>query len=113
MTATTVVAHGGALDGWLERWRALGQDGRDEVREGVRHVTPLASAEHGRPALRLLAGAAAAEKVPSYLGAGVDEVWIVDAEVCRVTVVRGGREVEASVALGLSVAQLTALLGWV
>lgn len=35
------------LDEFLERRRALGQDGHDEVWEGVYHVAPMANAWHG------------------------------------------------------------------
>ena len=58
----TVVAHGDALDGWLAERRRLGQDGRDEVWDGVYHVVPHAHSSHGRLAYRLgiaLAGRAA------------------------------------------------------
>lgn len=55
MTApTTFVAHGGALDDWLERRRALGLDKRDEIWDGIYHVTPHAHASHGRLAARLI-----------------------------------------------------------
>ncbi|GAB3598835.1 hypothetical protein GCM10027586_01050 [Kineococcus gypseus] len=54
MAAQTVVAHGGALDDWFERRRALGQDTHDEVWEGVYHVAPHAPAEHARLVVRLL-----------------------------------------------------------
>lgn len=53
-TPTTFVAHGGALDDWLERRRALGLDKRDEVWDGIYHVTPHAHASHGRLAARLI-----------------------------------------------------------
>ncbi|GAB3603575.1 hypothetical protein GCM10027586_06680 [Kineococcus gypseus] len=58
----TVVAHGNALDDWLAERRRLGQDGRDEVWDGVYHVVPHAHSSHGRLAYRLgiaLAGRAA------------------------------------------------------
>ncbi|PRY12115.1 Uma2 family endonuclease [Kineococcus rhizosphaerae] len=55
MTApTTFVAHGGALDDWLERRRALGLDKRDEIWDGIYHVTPHAHASHARLAIRLV-----------------------------------------------------------
>lgn len=54
MSATTIVAHGGALDDWLQRRRALGLDKRDEIWDGIYHVTPHAHASHGRLAARLI-----------------------------------------------------------
>ena len=43
--STLFVGHEPVVEAWLERRRALGLDGRDEVWEGVLHVTPP---EHGR-----------------------------------------------------------------
>ena len=54
MSATTIVAHGGVLDDWLQRRRALGLDKRDEIWNGTYHVTPHAHASHGRLAARLI-----------------------------------------------------------
>lgn len=36
------------LEDWLERRRALGQDGFDEVWDGEYHVAPIAHGRHGR-----------------------------------------------------------------
>ncbi|WP_432510114.1 Uma2 family endonuclease [Kineococcus sp. SYSU DK001] len=49
------MAHGGALDDWSERRRALGLDGRDEIWNGIYHVTPHAHASRARLATRLVA----------------------------------------------------------
>jgi len=56
MSATTIVAHGGVLDDWLQRRRALGLNKRDEMWNGIYHVTPHAHASHGRLAARLIIG---------------------------------------------------------
>ena len=48
MTATVI--HGDmpdVLTDWLERRRALGQDGHDEVRDGEYHAVPMADSVHG------------------------------------------------------------------
>ncbi|WP_380162050.1 Uma2 family endonuclease [Kineococcus sp. R86509] len=60
MSATTIVAHGGVLDDWLQHRRALGLDTRDEIWNGTYHVTPHAHASHGRLAARLIVGLHAA-----------------------------------------------------
>lgn len=39
--------HPPGFDAWLERRRALGQDGFDEVWEGEYHVAPMAHSRHG------------------------------------------------------------------
>ncbi len=39
---------------WLERRRQLGQDGRDEVWDGVYHVVPNARSEHAEVAAEVL-----------------------------------------------------------
>ena len=44
---------GPAFDAWLERRRALGQDKKDEIWEGVYHVAPHEHARNGRIAWRL------------------------------------------------------------
>jgi hypothetical protein len=46
----TTVIHGEhvEIDALIERRRALGQDGHDEVWEGVYHVVPHASSRHSR-----------------------------------------------------------------
>jgi hypothetical protein len=36
------------LQDWLERRRALGQDGHDEMWDGVYHVAPMAHGRQGR-----------------------------------------------------------------
>ncbi|WP_432564116.1 PDDEXK family nuclease [Kineococcus sp. SYSU DK003] len=62
-STTTYVVQGGALDSWLAERRRLGQDGRDEVWDGVYHVVPHAHSSHGALAHRLslaLAGHASA-----------------------------------------------------
>ncbi|MCW2605957.1 MAG: hypothetical protein JWO60_650 [Frankiales bacterium] len=43
--STLVLGREPVVEAWLEQRRALGQDGRDEVWEGVYHVAPH---EHGR-----------------------------------------------------------------
>mgnify|MGYP000327156139 CR=1 FL=1 len=43
--STLVLGHEPVVEAWLQQRRALGQDGRDEVWEGVYHVAPH---EHGR-----------------------------------------------------------------
>lgn len=45
--STLVVGDQPEIKDWLDRRRALGQDGFDEVWEGVYHVAPNARAEHG------------------------------------------------------------------
>ena len=35
VSATTIVVHGGVLDDWLHRRRALGLDKRDEIWDGT------------------------------------------------------------------------------
>ena len=42
---TVVLGHEPVVEAWLEQRRALGQDGRDEIWDGVYHVAPH---EHGR-----------------------------------------------------------------
>jgi len=42
---TVVLGHEPVVEAWLEQRRTLGQDGRDEVWDGVYHVAPH---EHGR-----------------------------------------------------------------
>ncbi len=50
------VVHGlpQVLDDWLAQRRALGQDGRDEVWEGVLHVAPYEHARNGDLAMQLV-----------------------------------------------------------
>ena len=43
--STLVLGHEPVVEAWLQQRRALGQDGRDEVWQGVYHVAPH---EHGR-----------------------------------------------------------------
>ncbi|WP_432547190.1 Uma2 family endonuclease [Kineococcus sp. SYSU DK004] len=176
MSATTIVAHGGVLDDWLQRRRALGLDKRDEVWNGTHHVAPHAHASHGRLAARLvvvLDGPASAAglvaltefnlgveddfrvpdlglvrqqdeadlglylptaevvvgivspddasraKIPSYLGRGVREVWLIDPAERVLTVHTSdardagpaGRPARSAV-LGLDVEEVTRRLGW-
>lgn len=168
MTSTTVVAHGGALDDWLARRRALGQDVHDEVWDGIYHVTPHAPAEHARLAMRLLLGLqadadargleglgefnlgsehdyrvpdfawvergvelplfvptavicgevvspgdASLDKVPFYLAHGVQEVWLVEPDAERLSIIASsGASAVDSAMLGHSIEQVRALLGW-
>ena len=65
-----VVAHRGVLDDWLAQRRRLGQDGRDEVWDGVLHLVPTPHSSHGRLAHRLSTALAAraAERGLSPMG---------------------------------------------
>lgn len=60
---TVVLGHEPVVEAWLEQRRALGQDGRDEVWEGVYHVAPHEHGRNGAVAMQLvlvLAGCARA-----------------------------------------------------
>lgn len=53
MTAVLLKHPPQVLDEWLERRRALGQDGYDEVWDEVYHVVPMAHGRQGRLQVRL------------------------------------------------------------
>lgn len=53
--STLVVGSEPVVEAWLERRRALGQDGRDEVWEGVYHVAPHEHGRNGAVAMELVA----------------------------------------------------------
>lgn len=55
LVSTLVLGPQPQIEGWLARRRALGQDGRDEVWEGVYHVTPHEPARNGIAAMALAA----------------------------------------------------------
>lgn len=52
--ATVVLDDEPVIAAWLERRRALGQDGRDEVWEGDYHVAPHEHARNGNIAMQLV-----------------------------------------------------------
>lgn len=58
------------IQGWLDRRRALGQDGFDEVWEGVYHVTPNARAEHGVVAVGVLVAVEGRARAAGLWGCG-------------------------------------------
>lgn len=49
-----MVGHEPVIEAWLQRRRALGQDGRDEVWEGVYHVAPHEHGRNGAVAMQLV-----------------------------------------------------------
>lgn len=51
---TVVLGREPVVEAWLEQRRALGQDGRDEVWEGVYHVAPHEHGRNGAVAMRLV-----------------------------------------------------------
>jgi len=54
MTRTVVLGDDHqVLTDWLERRRALGQDGHDEVWEGEYHVAPMSNSRHGDVQMQL------------------------------------------------------------
>lgn len=53
--STVVLGRQPVVEAWLERRRALGQDGRDEVWEGTYHVAPHEHARNGILAMELAA----------------------------------------------------------
>ncbi|MDN5859892.1 MAG: Uma2 family endonuclease [Pseudonocardia sp.] len=55
MTTVLVGEPPAEIQSWLDRRRALGQDGFDEVWEGVYHVAPMAHGRQGRTAAELAA----------------------------------------------------------
>lgn len=52
--STLIVGDEPEISEWLDRRRALGQDGLNEVWDGVYHVAPNATSEHGQAALQIL-----------------------------------------------------------
>ncbi|MEZ0164185.1 hypothetical protein AB2L27_05320 [Kineococcus sp. LSe6-4] len=83
----------GGLDDWLEERRRLGQDGRDEVWDGVHHAVPHARSDHGEFAHRLSAelyvssgevvvelespGDETWQEVPFSFARGVRDAWVI------------------------------------
>ena len=65
----TVVIHGvhEEIDELLERRRALGQDGRDEVWDGVYHMAPHAHVNHGVLQVKLVLQLAARLQAQGYV----------------------------------------------
>ena len=53
--STLIVGREPVVEAWLEQRRALGQDGRDEVWEGVLHVAPHEHGRNGAVAMDLVA----------------------------------------------------------
>ena len=49
-----MLGHEPVVEAWLEQRRALGQDGRDEVWEGVYHVAPHEHGRNGAVAMQLV-----------------------------------------------------------
>ncbi len=58
------------LQDWLERRRALGQDGHDEMWDGVYHVAPMAHGRQGRVQHQLAGVLGAAGKRAGLYGSG-------------------------------------------
>lgn len=52
--STLVPGHEPVVEAWLQQRRALGQDGRDEVWEGVYHVAPHEHGRNGAVAMQLV-----------------------------------------------------------
>jgi Uma2 family endonuclease len=80
-----VAGHHPEVDALIERRRALGLDGNDEMWEGVYHVAPHAHASHGRIESRLIrlltpfADAAGLEVTGAFnLGLGKDSYRVPD-----------------------------------
>ena len=66
------------IQGWLDRRRALSQDGFDEVWEGVYHAAPNARAEHGVVAAGMLFALEGPARAAGLWGCGPFNLGVAD-----------------------------------
>ena len=67
---TVVLGHEPVVEAWLEQRRALGQDGRDEIWDGVYHVAPHEHGRNGAVASELVLALAPAAKAAGLRAGG-------------------------------------------